>query len=311
MTEHQQQRLVNWRLKILQEAAAAVAPVCRKYGISRQTFYKWKKRFEDDGEAGLCDRSQAAHHFPRATHPDIVEKVLYLRQSYDFGAPRISMYLARYHDLILAERTIHNILTRYGFFAYRRTSASNPINSVGVATKSHCPITACRSTPSSSKPFLVSAKVTAGGEPCQRQFTAIDDCTRLRILKIYERNNQKNACDFVDYVLSRLPFRVQTIQTDNGPEFAAVFHWHVLDKGIGHKYIKPRTPRLNGKVERSHRIDEEELYQLLEGVVIEDVAGFNTKLQEWEHFYNYQPPHGALDGQSPYERLRQKADLQD
>ena len=104
----------------------------------------------------------------------------------------------------------------------------------------------------------------------------------------------------------------------NGSEFAAVFHcraplqhWHVEDKGIRHVYIKPRTPHLNGKVERSHRIDEEEFYRLLEGVVIEDVGGFNTKLQEWEHFYNYERPHGALDGQSPYERLRQIADLQD
>ncbi len=59
MTEHQQRRLVNWRLKILQEAAAAsrrVAPVCRKYGISRQTFYKWKHRFEEDGEGGRRGR---------------------------------------------------------------------------------------------------------------------------------------------------------------------------------------------------------------------------------------------------------------
>lgn len=45
------------------------------------------------------------------------------------------------------------------------------------------------------------------------------------------------------------------IQTDNGAEFGASFHWHVLDKGMQHVYIKPRTPRLNGKVERSHRID--------------------------------------------------------
>jgi transposase InsO family protein len=101
------------------------------------------------------------------------------------------------------------------------------------------------------------------------------------VLKIYERNNQKNACDFVDYVLSRLPFRVQAIQTDNGPEFGIQFHWHVQDLNIARIYIKSRAPRLNGKVERSHRIDEEEFYRLLEGVVIEDVGGFNRKLQEW------------------------------
>ncbi|GII56493.1 hypothetical protein Pth03_48820 [Planotetraspora thailandica] len=71
---------------------------------------------------------------------------------------------------------------------------------------------------------------------------------------------------FLDYVLQRLPFQVQVIQTDNGAEFQTAFHWHVLDKGIAHTYIKPRTPRLNGKVERSHRIDAEEFYRMLEGV---------------------------------------------
>ncbi|WP_416237654.1 integrase core domain-containing protein [Streptomyces sp. NBC_00162] len=71
--------------------------------------------------------------------------------------------------------------------------------------------------------------------------------------------------------------------------------------------IKPRTPLLNGKVERSHRIDSEEFYRLLEGQVIDDVSLFNTKLQEWEDYYNYDRPHGALTGQTPHERLRQKA----
>ena len=65
--------------------------------------------------------------------------------------------------------------------------------------------------------------------------------------------------------MAKLPFQVEGIQTDNGSEFGASLHWHVLDKGIEHVRIKPRTPRLNGKVERSHRIDAEEFYRLLEG----------------------------------------------
>jgi transposase InsO family protein len=138
------------------------------------------------------------------------------------------------------------------------------------------------------------------------QFTAIDDCTRLRVLRIYPKLNQTTAIQFLDYVLERLPFRVEVIQTDNGVEFGASFHWHVLDKGIGHVYIKPRTPRLNGKVERSHRIDAEEFYRLLDGVVIDDTKLFNDKLREWEDFYNYHRPHGGLDGQTPYERLKQR-----
>jgi transposase InsO family protein len=131
------------------------------------------------------------------------------------------------------------------------------------------------------------------------QFTAIDDCTRLRVLCIYDRCNQQTAIQFLDYLLERLPFRVEVIQTDNGVEFGASFHWQVLDKGAGHVYIKPRTPRLNGKVERSHRIDAEEFYRLLVGVVIDDTQVFNDKLQEWEDFYNYHRPHGGLDGQTP------------
>jgi len=138
------------------------------------------------------------------------------------------------------------------------------------------------------------------------QFTAIDDCTRLRVLRIYPALNQKTAIQFVDYVVAKLPFAIDTIQTDNGSEFQSSFHWHVLDKGIDHVYIKPRTPRLNGKVERSHRIDAEEFYRLLDGVTIDDVGLFNTKLQEWEDYYNYHRPHGSLEGQTPYERLKQK-----
>ena len=62
--------------------------------------------------------------------------------------------------------------------------------------------------------------------------------------------NQKTVIQFVDYVLEKLPFEVDSIQTDNGSAFQSSFHWHVLDGGIRHVYIKPMTPRLNGEVER-------------------------------------------------------------
>ena len=67
-------------------------------------------------------------------------------------------------------------------------------------------------------------------------------------------------------------------------------------------YVKPRTPQLNGKVERSHRTDREEFYQLL---TYTDDVDLNKKLEEWEHFYNFSRPHGAFDGRTPYEALRE------
>lgn len=139
------------------------------------------------------------------------------------------------------------------------------------------------------------------------QFTAIDDCTRIRVLKVYDACNQRTAMQFIDEVLRRLPFRVLAIQTDNGAEFQSQFHWHVESLDIRHAYIRPRTPHLNGKVERSHRVDHEEFYQLLDDKgVTDDIHLFNEKLREWEDYYNYHRPHGALDGQTPYERLVEK-----
>lgn len=135
------------------------------------------------------------------------------------------------------------------------------------------------------------------------QYTAIDDATRIRALKIYPKHTQQNAIDFIDYVIEKFPFRIQTIRTDNGHEFQAKFHWHVEDLGMRHVYIKPGTPRLNGKVERSHRTDKEEFYQLLTYTGDVDLR---KKLTIWENFYNFERPHGAFQGKTPYEILKEK-----
>lgn len=138
------------------------------------------------------------------------------------------------------------------------------------------------------------------------QYTAIDDATRIRALKIYSQHTQQNAIHFINYVIEKFLFRIHTIQTDNGHEWQAKFHWHWEDLGMHHVYIKPQISRLNGKVERSHGSDKNELYQLIE---YKDDVGLAAKLSEWETFYNYHRPHGGLKGKIPYEILKQKLDL--
>ncbi len=108
---------------------------------------------------------------------------------------------------------------------------------------------------------------------------------------------------FIDSVVEKSPFRIHTIRTDRGHEFRALFHWPVADKGMRHVYIKPRTPQLNGKVERSHRTDQQEFYQLL---TYKGDVDLEKKLAEWENFYNYHRPHGAFSGGTPYEALRER-----
>ena len=132
------------------------------------------------------------------------------------------------------------------------------------------------------------------------QYTAIDDATRIRALKIYKKHNQQNAIEFIDHIIDKFSFRIHTIRTDRGHEFQAQFHWHVEGKGMRHVYIKPRSPQLNGKVERSHRTDQEEFYQLL---TYTDDVDLNKKLKNWEEFYNFNRPHGAFEGETPYEKL--------
>ena len=70
MTKTEQNRVLAWRLKVLREASAAprnVAQTCRHFGLTRKAFYKWKARYEAQGEAGLCDRPRTPHRSPRAT----------------------------------------------------------------------------------------------------------------------------------------------------------------------------------------------------------------------------------------------------
>ena len=111
------------------------------------------------------------------------------------------------------------------------------------------------------------------------------------------------AVAVIDSGVEKFPFRIQTIRSDRGHEFQALFHWHVADQGMEPVYIKPRTPQLNGKVERSHRSDKAEFYQLL---TYKDDVDLEEKLAVWERFYNNDRPHGAHKGKTPYEVLREK-----
>jgi len=135
------------------------------------------------------------------------------------------------------------------------------------------------------------------------QFTAIDDCTRFRVLRIYSQHTTSNALEFMEKVKENFPVVIKQVQTDNGPEFATEFTFALDQQGIHHRRIKPRTPRLNGKVERSHRTDEQEFYSRQK---FRDVEDMQEKLSAWEKHYNLERPHMALNGETPGERLKAK-----
>ena len=131
------------------------------------------------------------------------------------------------------------------------------------------------------------------------QYTSIDDCTRYRVLRIYERRTAANTLDFIDCVIEEMPFPVQRIQTDRGREFFAVkVQEKLMALGIKFRPNRPGSPHLNGKVERSQQTDKTEFYATI-NIHSENV---DDLFAEWQHYYNWNPPHCATSGRSPMER---------
>ncbi len=276
---------------------------CRYFGISRQAYYTWYCRYQAEGIEGLRTRSKAPKSCPNATHVEVVGKIIYLRQNYHLGPEKIAMYFKRYHDVTISNSGVWRILNRLDMGRLPASQRYKRHDRRWKRYEKQLPGHRVQIDVKFIEPLASMPQGRRSGRNKYFQFTAIDDCTRLRVLRIYPTLTQATAIQFLDYVVQHLPFQVEVIQTDNGAEFQSVFHWHVLDKGIAHTHIKPGTPRLNGKVERSHRIDAEEFCRLLDGVIGDDAEVFNDKLREWEDYYNYHRPHGGLGGQTPYERL--------
>lgn len=292
------QRDIRRKLRVLEHAEKIgdVSKACRYFGIGRATFYRWRKTYSEEGEAGLITARSVPHKHPQKTPPEIEEKILHLRRTYHLGPMRIMWYLERYHGIRVSDATVYRILKSNGLNRLPRGTRVRKIH-----TKRYNKQVPGHHIQMDVKFLIFKGK---GGRKIKRyQYTAIDDATRVRALKVYERHTQANAIDFVDHIIEKFPFRIQQIRTDNGHEFQAKFHWHVEDKGIRHAYIKPSSPQLNGKVERSHRSDQQEFYQLLS---YKGDVDLEAKLDEWERFYNFARPHGAFKGKTPYEALREK-----
>jgi transposase InsO family protein len=264
-----------------------VSKTCRFFGISRSQFYYWHERYRQAGVDGLRGLKRGPKVSPWRTPPDVERLVLRLRQERQYGVVRLSLFLHRYHQVYVSPPTIYRILKehrvprvsqkRYRPGPTRRRDLHVPGQSVQVDVK-HLKLEHRR----------------------RYQFTAIDEATRFRVLKLYDHSTIQSAVDFVEQLRRTLPVAIQRIQTDHGSEFGTDFTWHLHDLGIAHKRIPPGCPEANGKVERSHRTDEDEFYRRTHFRTRQELA---RKLREWEWEYNHRRLHLGLGGKTPAERL--------
>jgi transposase InsO family protein len=208
-----------------------------------------------------------------------------------FGAARTKIWLKRVHDLHSNTATIQRVFREIGVPVLTKTPKRRPRQMMLFE----------KDEPGDS--VQVDVKVVKLARERVFQYTAIDDCTRYRVLRLYPRQNQYASLHFLEELRRHLPFAVRKLQCDNGSEFPLAFKLAVEAAGIRHRYIKPRRPQQNGKVERSHRVDQEEFWSQH---VFATRSDAEVPLAHWERQYNHERFSLALQGRTPVEKLQAK-----
>ena len=268
------------------EQLGSVSKAARKCGIPRSTLYRWIKRFKDNGKDALKGHSTRPKVLAKQKVSDeLVTLIKAIRVEYNFGPQRISLHLLRVHNIDISAPTVWRVIKGSGMPNIKKYRKH------GHITRYSRPIPGDR----------VQMDVTKIGAKCY-QFTAIDDCTRMRAMKLYPNKKAESTVDFLGYVLDTFQFPVHRIQTDWGTEFFNdIFQEELMVHFIKFRPIKPRSPHLNGKVERSQLTDKSEFYSTINRK--ERTLDLAMKLLEWQNFYNYKCPHASLNGKTPNEKL--------
>ena len=136
-----------------------------------------------------------------------------------------------------------------------------------------------------------------------KHFTARDIISRWDVLEAHTRATSNTASGFIDVLLKRMPFPIQAIQVDGGSEFQDAFEEECQKRGIRLFVLPPRSPKLNGHVERAQRTHTEEFYEVTDSSF--EIWELNQALLEWEKVYNTIRPHQALGYLTPQEFLEQ------
>ncbi len=287
------------------------ALTCRHFGISRQTFYRWKRRFDPGRLRTLEDRARRPQRVRQPTWSrELSLAVLHLREQH----PRWGKYkltpLLRARGLRVSVSMVGRILTNLR----NRGVLKEPLPALISARKRTLARPYAIRKPQeyqARQPGDLVQVDTLDVRPLPgvvlKHFTARDVVSRWDVLEIYSRATATTAVRFLDTLLARMPFTVRAIQVDGGSEFQAGFETACQEKGIRLFVLPPRSPKLNGHVERAQRTHTEEFYELYDGDL--QLAPLNQALRTWEQVYNTVRPHQALAYLTPKAFLLQSATI--
>src|SRR2546427_4848963 len=134
-----------------------------------------------------------------------------------------------------------------------------------------------------------------------KQFTARDVLSRWDVIQAHTRATAATAAQFLDTLQHRMPFPIRALQVDGGSEFAAEFEQACQQRGLHLFVLPPRSPKLNGSVERAQRTHTEEFYQVTNCSL--EMKKLNRELRQWEKIYNTVRPHQSLGYLTPQQFL--------
>jgi len=278
---------------------------CRRFAISRQTFYRWKRRFDRHDLSSLQERSHRPHQVRLPTWTSELEgRVLALRQQYPrWGKDKLVVLLRREQHTI-STSMVGRILVH--------------LKQRGVLHEPPQPAVLRQARRKLRKrPWAVRKpkywRIQQPGDLVEidtkeirmrrgvilKHFSARDVVSRWDVVEVHHRATSLAAARFLDTVLDRVPFPIQALQVDGGSEFAAEFELACQQRELPLFVLPPKSPKLNAHVERSHRTHNEEFYQVR--AESDQVPVLNRQLLHWEKIYNCVRPHQSLAYLTPLE----------
>lgn len=278
-------------------------------GISRATYYRWRRRLKGQGLKGLLPKPKRPRRLRRKVHwtSELLIAIEDLRrQNRTWGRWPIWWSL-RKRGFGVSERTVGRILAHLEAHGRVEGVAAFLARAKRGKTrrKSHRPYARRKpKTHTVSQPGdlvqVDTLSITLGPGEVVKHFSAVDLCTRFSLAEVHTRATANLAAGFLDYLITHTPFPVRAIQVDGGAEFMSEFEEACEGLGVKLFVLPPRSPKLNGHVERMQRTFRDEFYTR---PLPSQIPELQKKLDAYLDHYNRERPHRALNGLAPLEFL--------
>jgi len=280
---------------------------CRHFGIVPDTLYRWKRRYIARNPKTLeaPTTTRRPHHLRIPETPLVVVQLIQsLREQYPrWGKEKIARLLWREGHQISVS-TVGRTITRLKERGVLKEPIPNFISAKKKFLKRSWGIRKPEGVPVHIPGDLVEID-TMDIRPVpgfvRKQFTARDIISKWDTLRVYGSATARLAAAFLDDLISSSPFPIKGIQIDGGSEFKGAFEEACKQKNIPLYVLPPRSPKLNGCVERSNRTHTEEFYEVHDFSF--DISTLNEEVRRWETVYNTIRPHQALDYLTPLEYI--------